>query len=101
LKLFIVIIGLRIASISLVNGLNFKPLNFEYISYHLAASVIDNEQDITAAFITLIFLRALKFLIIPEFSGVTVRAIIDVCNLILIFYFLFFFFNFNFVDINK
>jgi len=61
----------------MIHSLDFKPDNTVYINFQMLGVIADYEEKLQGLLIGLTFLRLIKFLEIPEFSGVTAKSIMD------------------------
>jgi len=77
MMLFLSIVGLRIASVIVSQKLDLQPLTSAYVPFQLLATMVAYEQYLYGLLIIIAYLRALKFLKIPPFTGPATQSILD------------------------
>jgi hypothetical protein len=75
--IFWVLVILRIRAIVMISELNLHPNGDEFSNFQSMAFIFAYQQDLFALWLTMNWLRLLKFLRIPPFSGPLTQSIMD------------------------
>lgn len=75
--MFIIIVALRIDSLVIASQIEFTPTSENFSNFQALAFIMSYEQDLFGFFSIICWLRLLKYLRLPEFSGPVVQSVID------------------------